>query len=139
MHYYSVPTSQVVIEINESWKVDDQVLAEAADNYRNLGYRIALDHSGGAEVGVERLHRLRPDIVKINATETGLMSLEAQVSRFRSDGIQVCISGIETPGQLEKARHSGAELLQGYRLGRPAFSPVEQAFHGMERQRALQI
>jgi EAL domain-containing protein (putative c-di-GMP-specific phosphodiesterase class I) len=139
LHYYSVPTSQVVIEIRGAWDVDGVVLAEAAGNYRSLGYRIALDDSGGSDVSEERLRRLRPDIVKLKAGLFGAVSLASRVSRFRGDGMQVCIDGIETPGQLEKVRHSGADLLQGYQLGRPAFVPIEQPLHGTDRYRAMQI
>lgn len=38
LHYYSLPTSRVVIEIKESAVDDVARLTEAVSNYRSLGY-----------------------------------------------------------------------------------------------------
>lgn len=130
LHYYSVPTSRAVIEIRESECEDDLRLSEAVSNYRSLGYRIAVDNFGGAHSSVERVLKLQPDIVKldgalIRTTEhscSTTTSFNQLVNRFHSAGIQVAIEGIETARQLEIARKSGADLLQGYYLGRPEFA-----------------
>jgi EAL domain-containing protein (putative c-di-GMP-specific phosphodiesterase class I) len=134
LHYYSVPTSRVVIEIRETADVDDAVLADAASNYRSLGYRIAVDDFGGAHSSMERVIRLRPDIVKldvalIRTTEQSpstTTSFNRMVARLHGAGIQVAVEGIETAQQLETARHSGADLLQGYHLARPEFASATQ-------------
>ncbi len=130
LHYYSVPTSRVVIEIRETAVGDDARLTEAVSNYRGLGYQIAVDDFGGAHSGLERVLKLQPDIVKLDgalihsAAESHLAaeSLRQLVVLLHGRGIQVAIEGIETPEQLEAARKSGADLLQGYQLGRPEFS-----------------
>lgn len=130
LHYYSVPTSRVVIEIKETENVDDGDLADAVSNYRSLGYRIAVDDFGAAHSSLERVLKLRPDIVKldgalIQATEhsrSATASFNQLVDRFRRAGIQVAVQGIETAKQLEIAKNSGADLLQGYHLARPEFA-----------------
>jgi EAL domain-containing protein (putative c-di-GMP-specific phosphodiesterase class I) len=130
LHYYSVPTSRVVIEIKESAVKDAARLEDAVRNYRSLGYKIAVDNFGTAHSSLERMLRLQPDIVKldgalIRATEytpslTGVIS--GLVDKFHSGGAQVAITGIETARQLEIARQFGADLLQGDYLGRPEFA-----------------
>ncbi len=128
LHFYSVPTSRVVIEIGES--SDEVALAEAIANYRSLGYRIALDDFAADTAGVERLARLKPDIVKLDGslirtaadTGTGTESFHRLVSRLRRTGTQVAIKGIETQRQLKYAAASGADLLQGYQLGYPQYA-----------------
>lgn len=131
LHYYSVPTSRVVIEIKESAVKDEARLQEAVSNYRSLGYKIAVDNFGatysslGEAVNLQpdnldRVLKLRPDIVRFNV---GLADLiHGLVNIFHSAGAQVIITGIETPVQLSIARNTGADLLQGYYLGRPEFS-----------------
>ncbi len=127
LHYYSVPTSRVVIEIKEPVNGDEASLADAVSNYRSLGYRIAVDDFGVAHSSLERVLKLQPDIVKfdgalIRTTErsrNATTSFNQLVDRFRRAGIQVGIEGIENAQQLEIARRSGADLLQGYHLGRP--------------------
>lgn len=130
LHYYSVDTSRVVIEIKESAVKDDAQLEEAVSNYRSLGYKIAVDNFGTAQSSLERMLKLKPDIVKldstlIRATEytpslTGVIF--GLVDKFHNSGAQVAITGIETAGQLKTARQLGADLLQGYYLDRSEFS-----------------
>lgn len=127
LHYYSVPTSRVVIEIREQENQDQAVLALAVNNYRSLGYRIAVDNFGAAHSSLEGVLQLQPDIVKldrvlIQATEysrSATASFNQLVDRLRSAGIQVVIEGIETDGQFDIAKRSGAGFLQGYYLGCP--------------------
>jgi EAL domain-containing protein (putative c-di-GMP-specific phosphodiesterase class I) len=60
LHYYSVPTSQVVIEINESAVKDDARLEEAVNNYRSLGYRISVDNFGSGHGSLDKLFHPKP-------------------------------------------------------------------------------
>lgn len=134
LHYYSVPTAQVVIELKETADTDDAVLAEAVRNYRSLGYRIAVDDFGAAHSSLARVLELQPDIVKLDdaliqtAARSGSAadSFNKLVERFHGADIQVAVEGIETAEQLKIARRSGADLLQGYQLARPAY-PAAQA------------
>jgi len=130
LHYYSVPTSHVVIEIRETATQEDEVLAIAVSNYRSLGYRIAVDDFGTAHSSLERVLQLQPDFVKLNGaliqaaeySRSASDSLTRLVGRFHQAGIEVAIKGIETDRQLDVARNSGADLLQGFHLARPEFA-----------------
>ena len=130
LHYYSVPTSLVVIEIKEAANVDEAVLTNAVNNYRSLGYRIAVDNFGAAHSSLEHVIELNPDIVKLDGTliqttehsRSATTSFNQLVERFHSAGIQVTVEGIETATQLDIARKSGADLLQGYYLASPEFA-----------------
>lgn len=142
LHYYSVPTSLVVIEIKESSVADSVRLEEAVNNYRSLGYKIALDNfgaaysSGTAYSNMDRALNLRPDIIKLDG---GLIRKAEHTSRveglihgvveiFHKLGAQVVIGGIETAGQATIARDAGADMLQGYYLGHPEFSADTRGF-----------
>lgn len=152
LHHYSVPTSQVVIEIKEGAVEDETRLTEAVNNYRNLGYRIALDDFGMSQSNINRIlnsqrHHdsmlpnkgfaeldralaLRPDIVKLDRaviqaaekTSTVAIVVYGLVNILHNAGVQVAIEGIETAKQLEIARRTGADLLQGFYLGKPEFA-----------------
>jgi EAL domain-containing protein (putative c-di-GMP-specific phosphodiesterase class I) len=129
LHYFSVPTSHVVIEIREAADADEAALADAVSNYRSLGYRIAVDDFGSAHSSLERVLKLRPDIVKLDGafvkvaghSRSAADSLGQLVNRFHKAGIQVAVKSIETSGQLEVARNAGADLVQGNYLGQPEF------------------
>lgn len=134
LHYYSVPTSRVVIEIKGFATEDNTRLEEAVNNYRSLGYKIAVDNFGNAYSSsdkafnlqpdsFDRVLKLRPDIVKLDGAllhATG--TIYRLVNAFHSAGAQVIIAGIETREQLGIARNAGADLLQGHYLGCPEFS-----------------
>jgi EAL domain-containing protein (putative c-di-GMP-specific phosphodiesterase class I) len=134
LHYYSVPTSQVVIEIKEFATEDNTRLEEAVSNYRSLGYKIAVDNFGTTYSGLgkaanlqpdnlDRVLKLRPDIVKLDGALLRAADVVYSLTNtFHKAGIQVIFTGIETPKQLDIARNAGADLLQGYYLGRPEFS-----------------
>lgn len=154
LHYYSVPTSQVVIEIQESAIKDDSRLEAAVNNYRALGYRIAVDNFGAGHGSLNRVFHppsghnrlgsladlawlnrvlnLRPDYVKFDGAMIRQAGTDPQtqlilrrlVSVLHGNGAQVVIQHIETHEQAEIAQQAGAQLLQGNHLGEPEFSPL---------------
>ena len=128
LHSYALPTSGVVIEIPESSIEQQDLLEYAIKNYRERGYKIAIDNFGRSHSNLESLWRFSPDYVKfdrsiIQQTETNT-SLQKILPRLidivRDLGGQAIIEGVETESQLEFARFSGAGLAQGYLLGGPA-------------------
>lgn len=130
LHYFSVPTTRVVIEIEETENANEVALADAARNYRNMGYRIAIDDFGVAHSSLERVLNLQPDIVKLDrmlvrtaaCSNGAVTSFNRLVDKLHGAGIQVGIKGIETAQEHEIARKSGADLLQGHYLERPEFA-----------------
>lgn len=150
LHYYSVPTSRVVIEIKQSAVDSDERLSQAVGNYRSLGYKIAVDDFGAAHSAIEkianpkrryenlvsdqneldRVIKLAPDIVKLDGaviraaerTSAAAAVIHGLVNIFHGARAQVVIEGIETSEQLAIAKSTGADLLQGYFLGYPHFA-----------------
>ena len=61
-----VRTLHLLNQIGESASGADGRAEEAVNNYRSLGYCIAVDNFGAAHSGLERVLELRPDIVKLD-------------------------------------------------------------------------
>jgi EAL domain-containing protein (putative c-di-GMP-specific phosphodiesterase class I) len=128
LHAHSVPTHKVVIEIQESAIDADKPLQEAVGNYRDRSYHIAVDDFGGRGSNLDRLWKLAPDYVKLDNNLIQEAEHNAKVRRMlpkliefvQEAGARVVIKGIETETQQQIAVESGATLLQGYRLGKPA-------------------
>lgn len=119
--------SQVVLEIIESEIDDPGLLREAVSAYRACGFRIAIDDFGARHSNFDRLIALQPDIVKLDRSLTVQAMLQARIRKIypslirlihELDATLVC-EGIETAEQASLAIDSGADLLQGYHLGRP--------------------
>ena len=134
LHANSVPTERVVIEIDEGLVEYDKQLSEAIDNYRDRGYKIALDHFGNNHSHVDRLWKLSPDFVKLDlriiqqaeTNERIKKLLPSLVNLIKEIGAEPVITGIETQAQLEIAIETGSHLLQGYYLGKPVTAKALQ-------------
>lgn len=139
LHQHDVATSEVVIEIHEGAVSEEKHLAAAIANYRERGYKIAIDDFGKEHSNLERLWTLSPEYVKLDGgiiqqAESNLRLqriLPKLVEIIRELGEEVVIEGVETEAQLQLARNAGAHLVQGYFLGRPA------AAHEWDAQLAL--
>ncbi len=127
LHNHSVPTRQVVIEIQENAVEIDKHLSEAVTNYRDRSYRIAFDGFGGKRSNLDRLWRYAPDYIKLDAgiirdAETNPSArkvLPKLIEIVRELGAQAIVQGIENETQYQVAIDAGAILLQGFHLGRP--------------------
>jgi diguanylate cyclase (GGDEF)-like protein len=120
-------TERVILEILESHggSVDD--MSRAAALYREYGFLIAVDDFGAGQSNLDRLLRIRPDLVKldgelIRATTHGTEQpiLPKLVSLLHQAGMLVVVEGVETADELILAVESNVDFAQGYLLGRPA-------------------
>ena len=127
LHSNSVPTDRVVIEIQEGLIEQEKQLTEAIDNYRDRGYRIAIDRFGSSHSHIDRLWKFAPDFVKLDLSliqkseqnERIRKILPGLIKMIKDLGAQPIITGIETQVQLDIAIESGTSLVQGYFLARP--------------------
>ena len=120
---------KLMLEITET-----QLLGDAADSaarfkeLRALGVRVALDDFGTGYSSLSYLHSLPLDSLKIakpfvdgltgGGREAGFIGMILDLARTLE--LEVIAEGIETPDQLAALRQLGAELGQGYLLGRPS-------------------
>ena len=125
-----IPPELLVLDIAENDSVDNyHLFVEVIDHLRSLGVRIALDDAGAADVSLQHLLGVRPDIVKIDTTvihgiaEDELLQAVAcaYASLAKRAGAISLAEGIETEAELAMLLTLGVETGQGYLLGRPAF------------------
>ena len=127
LHNHSVPTHQVVIEIQESAVEIDKQINEAVGNYRDRGYRVAIDGFGGKHTNLDRLWGIEPDFVKLDQNiirdaenKPKVRTVLAKLIEIIHElGAEAIVQGIESDDQLQVAKDAGAVLVQGYQIGRP--------------------
>lgn len=120
----------LVCEITEHAPLDQSVLVRLVEEMRGHGIRIALDDFGSGHSTFERIKLLKPDIVKTDgpwfrrlcADEPTAKLFAPITAQIRNLGANLLVEGVETPLQLQIALDAGAELFQGYLLGRPALA-----------------
>ncbi len=133
MTAFGVRPENVVVEILENHSADEARLAEAAELYRSLGCIVAIDDFGAGFSEIERVRRLKPDVVKIDraviAAAAGAAAarraLQAMVRMLHDNGAGIVVEGIETAVQAAIAIDCGADFLQGYHLARPGMARAE--------------
>jgi diguanylate cyclase (GGDEF)-like protein len=124
-----IAPGQLVLEITESQLLDNAAYSAARfEELRHLGVRVALDDFGTGYSSLSYLHSLPLDALKIAREFVDGLTDSRRDASFvgtivdlaRTLGLEVIAEGIETPGQLAAVRDVGAELGQGYLLGRPS-------------------
>lgn len=117
----------LICEISGTEALGRACLGRLATRLRHLGIRLAIDDFGTGFSTLDRVEMLRPEIVRIDGEwfrrvssyPRALRLVAPLVAGFQRLGARVLIEGIETPFQLGAALDAGADLLQGYLLGRP--------------------
>lgn len=119
---------RVVIELTEQSPIDDyHLLQRALRHYRSMGFSIALDDLGAGYSGLRLWTEMRPEYVKIDRYFIDGIHLDPLKREFvgsilrmaRASRARVVAEGIELKQELEVLEQLGAEMLQGFWLGRP--------------------
>lgn len=132
----------LVLEILEQNIEDQQQLANFVQHYKEVGFKIALDDFGAGESNLERIHAIRPSIVKLDRSiiqdlssgYNGVNVLKRIVSLIREMGSMVLIEGVETEEQALLVMETEADLVQGFYFSKPVIGkpPVDEG--GAKRQ-----
>ncbi|TDH34344.1 EAL domain-containing protein [Pseudohoeflea suaedae] len=126
-----VSTRSVVCEITEQGS-DESLLSLMVERLRDARFKIAVDDYGAHESDLQRVERLRPDIVKFDAawvhrfveTPDGKMVLQEMVQTFREKGMASLFEGLEEEKQVNFCEEIGVSFLQGFALARPELTPT---------------
>ena len=118
----------IVLEITEHTDIDlDRHLQSQLDALRLRGARLAVDDWGRGYANLDRLLRLRPEVVKLDMSLVHGLDSDYHRATIRSVvawadevGVRVCAEGVETPEQLSTLLALGVHTAQGYLFGRPA-------------------
>lgn len=135
---------QIVIELTESEpSFDTDSLLKSAEEFRSMGFAIALDDLGEGFASLRLWSELRPDFVKIDKHFVQGVSFDPVKRQFLKSirdlaagtGAKVVAEGIETEADLCVVQEMGLDFVQGYLLGRPAPSAlVASPFHPLLRK-----
>src|SRR3712207_5078182 len=130
---------QVVVEVTERTGARLPAVIRAVERLRERGLRVALDDVGAGNSGLEMMHSVSVDFVKIDRaivsqapTQTRARAVLAAIIAFAdTTGTYVIAEGIEDAGLLAFLRslqvktETGIRGGQGYGLGRPAATMAE--------------
>jgi EAL domain-containing protein (putative c-di-GMP-specific phosphodiesterase class I) len=132
LHEAAIDPRRVVCEVTEQRSASDETLFRFVEALRGNGFRIAVDDYGADDSDINRITKLKPDIVKFDAqwishlmaSGPGFALLATMVGTFAEQGIRTVFEGIEESWQLDLAERAGASMVQGYVLARPEIAPT---------------
>lgn len=125
---YGISPTRVVLELTEKEAVSDYLSFEKTiDNYRNQGFRIAIDDAGTGYNSLKTIISLKPEFIKLDKflirdihrqpAQQQLVELLLEFS-MQAD-TYIIAEGIESSMELQFLKKLGIHFGQGYALGRP--------------------
>lgn len=132
LDYLELDRSRIVFELTEKTLIDDyELFVSGVAHYRSQGYRIAIDDLGDGYAGLKMLSQVVPNYVKlarflvdkVDLSPTKQALSEALICFSKKIGALVIAEGIERHEELSYFTSIGAELGQGFFLGRPSPEP----------------
>lgn len=123
-----LPRTRVVLEIVEMEQIHDvKQFVKHMALYRNAGFRLAVDDIGSGYASLNLIHQLRPDYVKIDMELVRGVHQDAYKAAVTQNLLQLArrlsivtiAEGVEEPDELMWLRENGADLVQGYLIGKP--------------------
>lgn len=127
-------TEQITLEFSEHELKQGEParLRDSAQNYRQHGFGLAIDHFGQDLTQLGTIEAMQPDLVKIdlalldqNRPSRLSQQLSQLVSTLHQANIAVALTGIETIQHNQIASDAGIDLRQGFFLARPTYSKKE--------------
>jgi EAL and modified HD-GYP domain-containing signal transduction protein len=112
-----LPKQHVVLEILETVRVTDRLLARVAE-LSQAGYVFALDDVVSESEDVQRLLPLA-DIIKVDINGLSYEELARLSSRFKSAGKKLLAEKVESLVQFQHCLDLGFDYFQGYYFARP--------------------
>lgn len=119
---------QVTFEVTETHQAQDMNhLKGILAFYRRAGFKVALDDVGAGWSGLNMLHELNPDFVKIDMdlvrniqSDSLKQSIVRHLIAIADElDIELIAEGIETDAEADVLREMGAHYLQGYHFAKP--------------------
>lgn len=127
--------SRIVLELTENQKISDiPHLPAVLRNYRNKGYRIAIDDLGEGFSNLKMWSEVRPEFVKIDRSFIhGIADddIKHHFVRAMIDLAEICHApiigeGVERLEDLKRLREMGVAYAQGYFIDTPKTQPSTQ-------------
>jgi EAL domain-containing protein (putative c-di-GMP-specific phosphodiesterase class I) len=124
------PLDRLVLEVTEEAAIYDQVhFAEAINEHRGRGLKLAIDDFGAGYSGLNLLADFQPDQIKLDMKLIrGIERHGPRQAIVRASfqlcgdlGIDVVAEGVETVEEYEWLANEGICLFQGYLFAKPSF------------------
>ncbi|MGF0241585.1 EAL domain-containing protein [Rhodococcus sp. IEGM1300] len=136
---HNFPLDRLIFETLESDHVDNyRHLTNILREYREFGFKTAIDDFGAGYSGLNLLADFQPDLIKldmalirdIDRDRVRQVIVRAIVTMCAELDVTVIAEGIESAGERDFLADCGIFLMQGYWFAKPAFKALAQVAPG---------
>ncbi len=122
----------IVIELTEQYPIDDyNLMRDATNHYRDMGFSIAIDDLGAGYSGLRTWSEIKPDFVKLDRHFMADIHNDQQKRHFVQSMVDIAQSinckvigeGVEIREEYLTVQDMAIEFSQGYYFGRPTAFP----------------
>lgn len=127
---HDFPLDRLIFETLESdHMADSKHLTNILRQYREFGFKTAIDDFGAGHSGLTLLADFQPDLIKLDMAlirnvdrDNARQAIVRGILGICNDlGVTVIAEGIETPGERDFLAAGGIDLMQGYLFAKPQF------------------
>lgn len=142
---YKLKPDQIIFEISEHNMIKDiEAFKITINNFKSLGYSIAIDDAGAGYSGLNLISDIVPNFIKIDKKlihdihldRLKLSIVKGMVEISKASGIALIAEGIETKEEFKTLINIGVQYGQGYYIQKPKeiFSEInEEIIHEIEK------
>lgn len=132
---HNFPLDRLIFETVEGEHLkDNRHLTNVLREYREFGFKTAIDDFGAGYSGLSLLADFQPDLIKldmglvrgVHRDQARQAIIKAVVTMCTDLGVTVIAEGIEHAEERDFLADSGIYLMQGYWFARPAFKALAQ-------------
>ncbi len=143
---YRLSPRQIVLELTEGERAEDYGdVSRATEEFRSMGYSIALDDLGAGYSGIRTISLCSPEYIKLDISLVHNISKDPSRQKVLSGirdlaekmGSKVIAEGVETREELETLASLGFRYAQGYFFEKPL--PLEEVHSRKTAERLQEI
>ncbi len=132
---HNFPLDRLIFETLENEHVDNyRHLTNILREYREFGFKTAIDDFGAGYSGLNLLADFQPDLIKLDMAlirdvdqdRVRQVIVQGIVTICEQLGITVIAEGIESAGERDFLSNCGIFLMQGYWFAKPAFKALAE-------------
>jgi EAL domain-containing protein (putative c-di-GMP-specific phosphodiesterase class I) len=134
---FNIDPSRVTLEVLESVTtgLHHEEITEQINKIKSLGFKVAIDDFGTENANFSRLMHINFDYIKLDGTfmkdidksQRQQLIVKSIVELARVLGIETIAEFIENETICHIARDCGVDMLQGYYLGKPSATLIDNA------------
>ncbi|OPA94940.1 diguanylate phosphodiesterase [Pseudomonas fluorescens] len=132
---HNFPVNRLIFETLESEHVDNnRHLTNILREYREFGFKTAIDDFGAGYSGLNLLADFQPDLIKLDMAlirdvdqdRVRQVIVQGIVTICEQLGVTVIAEGIESAGERDFLHGCGIFLMQGYWFAKPSFKALAE-------------